>query len=169
MLIWRGGFTGIVNDGYFEYKMRNNKSIKFKYLSRLDFVNKFYNKYDVKLINSDCGFDKNKLFTTQNTSGFLNIDYMANNYKFQIALNGNSFAGSFGWNLLSESVVFHPDFGDNFFTYINPRKNIDYIPINENYSDLDGPTRLMEKTCQLYFVQMTPRNSKFTWIHSGPG
>lgn len=143
-LVWRGTFTGLFsqeNSKYLEFKLNDNSTKKYKYYSRSHFVNTFHNKYDVKFYITNTESMETREMTipkeASNTS-FLDTSSMAKNYKFQIALNGNSFAGSFGWNLLSNSVVFHPKYEDNFYTYIIPRENVDYIPINDNYDDLDS-------------------------------
>ena len=57
--------------------------------------------------------------------------------KFQIACQGNSYAGSLAWNLLSNSVCFSTCHENHCNTYINPRENIDYISIEDDYSDLE--------------------------------
>jgi hypothetical protein len=145
MLLWRGCYNGLVsknNSEIFEFNDKENKIFKFKYYSRWFFVNKFCNKYDVKMIltnepNMIINGREESVSKDMSTNNFIDSKYMAENYKFQIALNGNSFAGSFGWNLLSKSVVFHPDYEDNFYTYVYPRKNIDYISIKDDYEDLD--------------------------------
>jgi hypothetical protein len=142
-LIWRGSYTGLVsknNNEIWDYIDKENKVLKFKFYSRWNFVNKFCNNYNIKMVvTNHPSMSDNEKKITKNMSTYNNLDatIMAKNYKFQIALNGNSFAGSFGWNLLSKSVVFHPDYENNFYTYIYPRKNIDYVSIKDNYEDLN--------------------------------
>ena len=138
LLCWRGVYSGHVsNDCFIDSK--NNKNQDFRYYSRGFFVNKFCNNHDIKFILTNCeGMKKREDEMSKNEfSEFLDEAYMAKNYQFQIAVLGNSFAGSFGWNLLSTSIVFHPDYKDNFYTYVCPRKNIDYIPIRDDYEDLN--------------------------------
>jgi hypothetical protein len=130
---WRGAMTG--NCSIDRYTIQNN----LKTYSRLFIVNKFYNKHDIKFIKTNfVGMEsrENILISGQYSDYSHNVN-LAKIHKYQIALNGNTFAGSYGWNLLSNSIVFHPDYDDNFYTYINPRKNIEYIPILETYEDLD--------------------------------
>jgi hypothetical protein len=143
-LVWRGAYSGQVsknNSEITEYIYEENAILKFKHYSRYFFVNNFCNKYNVKMALTNnpnmINGREDTVSKDMSTNNFIDSKYMAENYKFQIALNGNSFAGSFGWNLLSKSVVFHPDYEDNFYTYIYPRKNLDYISIKDDYEDLD--------------------------------
>jgi hypothetical protein len=145
MLVWRGAYSGLAsknNSEVMEFIDKENKKCNFKYYSRWNFVNKFCDKYDVKMLltnRKDMIINNREETVTKNMATDILLDQknMAKNYKFQIALNGNSFAGSFGWNLLSTSIVFHPDYQDDFYTYVYPRKNIDYVPIKDDYEDLD--------------------------------
>jgi hypothetical protein len=137
-LIWRGVYSGIVTEKNNDILQYND--VKFKHYSRYNFINTFYNKYDTKftITNYPGMISREELILhSEQRSNYILPEIMATNYKYQIALNGNSFAGSFGWNLLSNSVVFHPKYEDNFHTYIFPRENIDYISIKDNYEDLD--------------------------------
>ena len=137
LICWRGVYSGHVsNDCFIDTK--NNKNQDFRYYSRGFFVNKFCDDHNIKFVltNAPWMYQEKKI-STKASSDFLDPTYMAKTYKFQVALNGNSFAGSFGWNLLSNSIVFHPDYKDDFYTYVCPRKNIDYIPIRDDYEDLN--------------------------------
>jgi hypothetical protein len=141
IICWRGALNGIDNEkksDIFIIKSKN-KDLNFIYYSRLYFVNKFCDDHDIKFIltNSEVMKSREIKISTKASSDFLDPTYMAETYKFQVALNGNSFAGSFGWNLLSNSIVFHPDYKDDFYTYVCPRKNIDYINIRDDYEDLN--------------------------------
>jgi len=141
-LIWRGVISGDDNSENkvsYKYKINEDKPMDFKFYSRRYFINKFYKQHDVKFLLTNSDLLKERELTIPKEQGSIYIDTkdMATTYKFQIALNGNSFAGSFGWNLLSNSVVFHPNYDDNFYTYLNPRQNIDYVPIQDNYEDLN--------------------------------
>jgi hypothetical protein len=138
VLCWRGVYSGFVSDNRFEYS-KNNKDQELRFYSRLFFVNKFCDNHDIKFILTNAEEMKSReiKISKKASADFLDTTYMAKNYKFQLALNGYSFAGSFGWNLLSNSIVFHPDYKDDFYTYVFPRKNIDYIPIRDDYEDLN--------------------------------
>jgi hypothetical protein len=138
MICWRGTYSGAFSNDIFITE-KYSETLEFRFYSRFYLVNKFCNQHDIKFILTNYDYMKlrESLIPKNAYANFLDTNYIAKNYKFQLAINGNSFAGSFGWNLLSNSVVFHPEYKDNFYTYVFPRKNIDYIPIKDDYEDLN--------------------------------
>ena len=120
-LVWRG-----VNSG-----------IEYGTLSRNHFIRMFHDIYDVKFIKSHILDVRSEKIPSDQVGNTLTQEYMGSTYKFQIALNGNTFAGSFGWNLLSNSVVFSTNEPTKFHTAIYPVEHEDYIPIKDDYSDLE--------------------------------
>jgi hypothetical protein len=119
-LVWRG-----VNSG-----------IEYGTLSRNHFIKMFHEIYDVKFIESHILDVRDVKIPSDQVGNTLTQEYMGSNYKFQIALNGNTFSGSFGWNLLSNSVVFSTNEPTKFHTAIYPVEYEDYITIKDDYSDL---------------------------------
>lgn len=120
-LVWRGVNSGIESGP----------------LSRNNFVRIFHEIYDVKFIKSSILDVRDVKIPSDQVGNILTQEYMGSTYKFQIALNGNTFSSSFGWNLLSNSVVFSTNEPTKFHTAIYPVEHEDYIPIKDNYSDLE--------------------------------
>ena len=137
---WRGVYSGPTiykkKKYVYAYKyydvINSMDNISKILLHRGYLVNTFSNKYNIKFI-------KNNAYNTNDyiTSDYINILDLAKN-KIQIAIEGHSFAGSFGWNLLSNSVCLNIISDTPTETYIKPKPFRDYIPIDKEYTNFDN-------------------------------
>ncbi len=135
-IIYRGSLTGI------------------ELLPRLDFVSKYYNKFNVGLINSiNEEYNKEKI----------DISEMAK-YKYQVSIEGNDKDSGLNWKLASNSVVLmRPPKFESWLMEGLLKPYVHYVPLAEDFSDFEEKInwcknnnkkcKLIAKNARLYVKQ----------------
>lgn len=143
-LCWRGCYSGATSSAPLQavnLSAHDGAACNYSTCSREYMVNKLSTGHDVRFVSHECIRAREARVSRELFGEYIPAEIIGNSNKFQLCCQGNSFSGSFGWNLLSGSVCFSTHHENHCTTYIKPIENVEYVRVADDYSDLDRKMR----------------------------